>query len=1301
MAGNEAFWQAKQFEQETESTPLCLDEDKFLLTRTCTENGWIPAEPPECNSTQISYDDSNKCPLGYEQLTWKSKSFCILLTEPQPWNNTCLPAGTSDTIFDLDTVENDALTNRLVDLSVTQFWMPAKQIWEYSPVVWQLPGKRYGEIVQLDRLSIDMNYTGNSSVSNICFSVSLANDQFIASLEHCDRVLPILCIFKVKPLLRLACPKDFYTTRYERSQNVCYSTHMILNLTRSERGVVTGRNQSSMNWVSSECRGELYTLNSVERTMIYAHLSSNVNLDQHDRCLFGVSRNTYISSEDQWKSLAPSVKFVNWAVPSHRGSVVTADRSGRWHWTSNTFTCIACLRRLEIRMPSITLHFEEAIDKLYLIVYDEKFIWRDDDAYGINCFTNADYELMKRVKLDEPIWNGSLTIDGENGDGPQAANALTKTIFELKTHNDGPGYYWCDAFAIPNFKHIQSGNIVAYKRGLRGEVFAIIAETDCYGLCTEHFHESNMKLRARQFQRYLREARRKRNYRIGIDNVRVMQIETIDDDFDTMQILFHVSVTLNDQDYPDYEHEEVSVYLTDGMQRVYHIQNILTRLFGREQSTEYRFISMNSTEYCLPNLHTKSKLRWTGAAIGETVAPLELCLHINGMPILRKCVGDFIYGGTWINMTRQECYYTWTSDITKNLYDIDREFSRANETSAVILSIKHLVSNYSALVPADLYYLSNIMKRINLFNNDSTLLNRIEFNNIFTIYNSLMFVNENITKISAALNTTNILLDAFDNIISHLSAANLSLDTTKLTENLTDGTIAVVTPKIVIYVIDPMAKNISGIALYKNVSQIVQAGQPWYGDVDDFFDYTIRTLYTNQSSVELLHEDLLEVATFVPANLLDRLNETKVLNETVESVRIVITIYYNDNLFQEFKNVTHAKAGGKIISVSIPGYGPNLPVLLPILIRTTDNASSQMRRDTCGYWKLKQDEGWCRDGCEYSGYSDSIVLCACSHLTHFAYLVLGTYVHSISTDNDSTVTQIHQNALDMITLLGCSLSLLGIIGIYVTALIFPFWREKPSSKVLLQLSTAIGLQMVLLCFVNTEASSSKLLHANNLWGCVALGAALHYSVLVAFSWMLITAYLQFMRYVRVLGQIRCTRFFLKSFLFGWIFPLLPVMIVVLAYPDSYIPEIPLYEENFNAICYPSGMSLYLGVILPIAIIISANLIIFIIVLWNILRSTDCNLRTSERDLTLSQLRLSILLFFLLGLTWFLAFLASTKAGLVFSYLFCLIATLQGFVLFLYFIILDPVTRNLWNRYIQRHLCCTTEKASFDSGTSKG
>lgn len=240
----------------------------------------------------------------------------------------------------------------------------------------------------------------------------------------------------------------------------------------------------------------------------------------------------------------------------------------------------------------------------------------------------------------------------------------------------------------------------------------------------------------------------------------------------------------------------------------------------------------------------------------------------------------------------------------------------------------------------------------------------------------------------------------------------------------------------------------------------------------------------------------------------------------------------------------------------------------------------------------------------------------------------------------------------------------------MTAFCFRSWREKAGTKVLLQLSLAIGLQMVLLLFINHEKYNYTLDTANEVNRCIFLGASSHYFVLATFSWMLITAFLQFKRYVIVLGNLKPEHFFIKSFVIGWGVPLIPVAILLLVSSKSYIPEI-------YGICYPHDLALYLGVLLPVGLIIAANLFVFLLVLYTILKSTSLtnSMRKSEKSQTLNQLRVSVFLFFLLGLTWIFGLLV--KSNILFSYLFCLTATIQGFVLFIYFIIMDPLTRKFW------------------------
>lgn len=82
----------------------------------------------------------------------------------------------------------------------------------------------------------------------------------------------------------------------------------------------------------------------------------------------------------------------------------------------------------------------------------------------------------------------------------------SRTVFELKTYGDGPGYYWCAGHALLNFKTIQSDPIVAYKN-LDGKVYAVKIETHCNG-CHHYFNDKYIKEMANDFRNYLKDLRK-------------------------------------------------------------------------------------------------------------------------------------------------------------------------------------------------------------------------------------------------------------------------------------------------------------------------------------------------------------------------------------------------------------------------------------------------------------------------------------------------------------------------------------------------------------------------------------------------------------------------------------------------------------------------------------------------------------------------------------------------------------------------------------------------------------------------
>lgn len=609
-------------------------------------------------------------------------------------------------------------------------------------------------------------------------------------------------------------------------------------------------------------------------------------------------------------------------------------------------------------------------------------------------------------------------------------------------------------------------------------------------------------------------------------------------------------------------------------------------------------------------------------------------------------------------------------------------------SNEIFQNLTELVTADRKYIPADLFYIGRTMRATASQQNSTTpisstnsLLNNptaqpnltVDTNNIVKVLNNLMYVNQSVAKISQiSLNTTNIILDAFDNIINDMSY-NFSNNSD---DNLND-TICIITPKCIVYIIDPSVKNISGIALYKNLTK-VHLNQT----VGNFNDFYIKQIESKQNSSELMLSDDLEVAAYLPTKLINQIiylnSNLSLHNVTIERppMKIVISLFYDDVMFQDNKNTSTVRSDSIIISVSIPGYSSILPSEIPIFFKpkTIENTTQ-----LCGFWDFEPNDrrstgDWSENGCEFIGFSENgLAQCGCTHLTHFSFLLTGSFDHKLPTTAEELIQHLmHEKTLDLITIIGCSLSLLGIFGILLTAFMFESWREKSGSKVLLQLSCAIGFQMILMLLTNLKFADNETL-------CLIFGAFLHYSVLSVFAWMLITAYLQFLRFVKVLGNLTPKRFFLKSFIIGWCIPFVIVLLCVLIAPYTY--------TSSSGVCYPSQMTLYIGVILPVILIIIANLIIFVLVIVSVSKKGVGRIdQKGDWNLQMAQLRLVIFLFFLLGFSWIFGLINSWKGSVIFSYFFCLTATLQGLVLFIYFILMHPVTRNLWRNFFTRIGC---------------
>ncbi|XP_063243716.1 adhesion G-protein coupled receptor G2-like [Bacillus rossius redtenbacheri] len=310
----------------------------------------------------------------------------------------------------------------------------------------------------------------------------------------------------------------------------------------------------------------------------------------------------------------------------------------------------------------------------------------------------------------------------------------------------------------------------------------------------------------------------------------------------------------------------------------------------------------------------------------------------------------------------------------------------------------------------------------------------------------------------------------------------------------------------------------------------------------------------------------------------------------------------------------------------------------------------------CEYWNHSEtDEGrWSGDGCRLMRVGKGKVFCRCSHLTHFGSLIQNSPME---------LGRAHDAALDAITYLGCAMSLAGVGRIVAVAAARPRWRRDVGHKLVLCLAVNVALMTTLFLPVAVGAVGSGP-------ACVAVGAGLHYLLLSSFAWTLVSAWLQYRRFVvGICAPV--THLILRMSLLSWALPLLPVAVLLCVDPHIYA------NRNLSChprtVCFPTDVYFYATVTAPVGLVVLANAFIFARVVHAFFGCARKVRPTRGGSKSTRVLFMVVFEFFLLGLPWVFGLLSAVHV--VFLYLFCLTATQHGFVLFLFFVFLKKPERH--------------------------
>ncbi|XP_078672770.1 adhesion G-protein coupled receptor G7-like isoform X1 [Branchiostoma floridae x Branchiostoma belcheri] len=477
-------------------------------------------------------------------------------------------------------------------------------------------------------------------------------------------------------------------------------------------------------------------------------------------------------------------------------------------------------------------------------------------------------------------------------------------------------------------------------------------------------------------------------------------------------------------------------------------------------------------------------------------------------------------------------------------------------------------------------------------------------------------------------------------------------------------------------------KNI-GVETYQiEASELVNSvGFALLDGSEDLEDGLVRS-YSDSSSIPT---DQVDASIVLPA--------ADILKKSIPDtgdmqVRLSFIVYGNSRLFQSNQTSagTRTRVNSRVIASRVTGFEfKNLssPVVTRYIPLVQNGTNTTVKNVRCVYWDFTAAGGtgaWSSEGCAFAGIDNGRAVCHCNHLTNFAVLM-------------DIYGGLQSFVLDLISTIGIALSITGLSLTLLSYLIFKQLRQTRPQHILANLCIAL-LATLILFLAGIDATHSPV-------GCTVVAFLLHYFLLAAFMWMAVEAFNMYLAFVIVLGA-HVSRLILKAAVFAWGLPLIiAIATLVVDVPTTY----PYGQETYRStdICWLQGNQLYYGFLLPAGLVLLFNVIVYIVVIGKLACGgrTDGRVADPESGATRQNLRIAIAVMVLVGLTWVFGFFMISDGRTVFSYLFCIFNSLQGFFIFIFHCLRQKEVQNLWFKYCS---CCagdpqTTTKSSTGKSTS--
>ncbi|XP_067048242.1 adhesion G protein-coupled receptor E3-like [Acropora muricata] len=379
-------------------------------------------------------------------------------------------------------------------------------------------------------------------------------------------------------------------------------------------------------------------------------------------------------------------------------------------------------------------------------------------------------------------------------------------------------------------------------------------------------------------------------------------------------------------------------------------------------------------------------------------------------------------------------------------------------------------------------------------------------------------------------------------------------------------------------------------------------------------------------------------------------------SEALKGKNISIFIIYN-NISQFVPEFPTLELQNRIIAATVYP-SPQSTLQENVTISFNGRDKKEVDKPHCMFWNFKINStvngNWSEEGCSLKKSDDNKIICVCNHLTNFAVLMQV---------GENEVSPRHLIAMEIITYVGCGLSLTAEV---LTIIAYCTLTDLKQEQAQIRLNLVVALASAQITFLSgIDAVEPKGL-------CVFVAALIHYFYLVGFAWMFFEGVYLYLMVVKVFNtEIRLRAFY--SVAWGC-----PAGIVVFSIVLAACQEGGVHSYIHDAFCWVSfSNNLIWTFVAPVLLVCLTNAVLLSLVIREILKMQSDRLSNIEN--LRQAAKACVVLLPLLGMTWAFGILSVTNAGLIFQYIFTILNSLQGFFIFLLYILRSAEVRAEFKR----------------------